>query len=139
MAERKQTPDILSAILTADPAAVEAPATPAKASRPAAKKPATTKEKAATQSKPVTKSQPAAQAKKQAGWEYLCISFQQYHGWRARFINGQEILNWTGGIELLEHLRQLGAEGWELCAASAGEPMYGASDVRQLFFKRPLP
>ena len=138
MAERKQTPDILSAILTADPVVEASPASP-KSSRPAAKKPAAAKEKTAAQSKPAVKSQSVPQPQSPKGWEYLCISFQEYKGWRARFINGQEILNWTGGIELLEHLRQLGVEGWELCAASAGEPMYGASDVRQLFFKKPLP
>ncbi len=130
MAERKQTPDILSAILTADPELEAAPASPK--SRPSvAKKAAPVKPKTASPARP------AAQPKGPPGWDYRCVSFQQYKGWRARFMDGEEIANWTAGPELLEQMKLLGAEGWELCAASAGQPMYGASDVRQLFFKRP--
>lgn len=132
MAERKQTPDILSAILTADPE-LEAPPPPPKASLAPAKKTAPAKPK------PAASARPAPQSRGSAHWEYRCVSFQQYKGWRARFIDGEEIASWTAGPELLEHLRQAGAEGWELCAATAGQPMYGASDVRQLFFKRPKP
>jgi hypothetical protein len=130
MAERKQTPDILSAILTADPELEALPAPP-KASPPTAKKAAPAKPK------PAASARPAPQPKGPAHWEYRCVSFQQYKGWRARFVDGEEIANWTAGPDLLEHLNRLGAEGWELCAASAGQEMYGASDVRQLFFKRP--
>jgi hypothetical protein len=118
MAERKPKPDISSENLDASPKIPKRPS-----SKPsAARKP------------PVVK--PVPQVERPPSWEYLCVSFQFYIGWRPRFLNGQEIFNWSGGVELHDYINQLGAEGWELCAASAGESMHGSGDKRQLFFKR---
>jgi hypothetical protein len=69
-------------------------------------------------------------------WEYRLVSFQDYKGWRPRFINGSEIEGWTGGPLIHDYLAQMGEQGWELAAASSGERLYGAADRRQLYFKR---
>jgi hypothetical protein len=69
-------------------------------------------------------------------WEYRMISFQDYRGWRPRFINGEEIEGWMSGPLIHEYLATMGDQGWELAAASSGERLYGAADKYQLFFKR---
>lgn len=78
----------------------------------------------------------AAETTQTSVWEYLVISFQDYKGWRARYRNGEELANWTNNPPLHEYLQQLGEQGWELAAASAGEKLYGSSDTRQLYFKK---
>jgi hypothetical protein len=65
------------------------------------------------------------------------VSLSDYHGWRPRFINGQEIDRWMDGPVIHDYLDQLGQEGWELVGANAGKRLYGSSDQYQLFFKRP--
>jgi hypothetical protein len=70
-------------------------------------------------------------------WEHRIVSFQEYHGWRPRYENGVEIAGWMHGPLLDDFVVQAGADGWELTAATAGERLYGISDRRQLYFKRP--
>ncbi len=41
------------------------------------------------------------------------------------------------GPVIHDYVAGLGDEGWELIGASAGERMYGLTDLRQLYFKRP--
>jgi len=71
-----------------------------------------------------------------ANWEYLVVSFQQHNGWRARYVNGDELPAWSNGQVIHEYLEARGGEGWELATASSGERMYGNSDLYQLYFKR---
>ncbi len=114
MAKRKQTPDVLAEILGGEPALVET--------------------QPILQPKPV----PAVPGPDVPpdGWEYIVVSFQDYKGWRPRFKNGRELKDWMNGPLLHEYIEVMGAEGWELAAASAGERMFGNADHHQLYFKR---
>jgi len=48
-------------------------------------------------------------------WEYLFVSCQfSKTGWKPRFENGHEILNWENGAALPEYASNKGVEGWEL-------------------------
>jgi hypothetical protein len=123
MAERKQTPDVLADILGAAPP-IEAP-TSATASPPAR-----------SPSRSTAPAQKIQRAEHGSRWKYRVVSFQDYHGWRPRYENGVEIAGWMRGPLLHDFLDQTGEDGWELTAASAGEPLYGSSDKRQLYFKR---
>jgi hypothetical protein len=138
MADRKQTPDILGEILgeavaPAAPVAEPTPARPSPARRSqAARRPATE-----------AKDQPtamgsAAEAPLPAGWEYLIVSFQEHNGWRPRFINGQELEDWTEMPVIHDYANLLGDVGWELAGAANGT-LYGLMDSKQLCFKREKP
>ncbi len=98
---------------------------PARKTQPAAKKPV-----------PAKRQPQKPAAVKPVHWEYLLVSFQEYHGWRPRFINGKEQANWVDAPVIHEYIQQLGKDGWELAGASAGRPLYGRVDDRQVFFKR---
>ena len=63
-------------------------------------------------------------------------TFQDHNGWRLRYLDGREVKGWADGLLIEEALQQLGEEGWELAAASAGERLYGSADKHQLYFKR---
>lgn len=69
-------------------------------------------------------------------WDYIIVTFQDHRGWRPRFENGKEYLNWMQLPLMHEYLNQLASDGWELVSTSAGEPLYGITDKRQLFFRR---
>jgi hypothetical protein len=124
MTERKGTPDILGQILSGAASADQPPAPPA-ASTPIA-----------PVAPPQVTRTPRAAASKQAKWEYLVVSFHDQNGWRARFVNGHELENWTQGPQLHHVLDQLGADGWELINVVKAEPLYGTMDRIQAFFKR---
>ncbi len=124
MADRKQTPDILSEILSGMPAS-EAMSAHIPTS------PAIIKSK----SKPAPKIVREPRSKK-IQFEYQVVSFQDYKGWRSRFINGKEVPNWMSAPLLYELIQERAREGWELISATSGEQLYGNSDKRQLFFKR---
>jgi hypothetical protein len=124
MAERKQTPDVLADILGAA-SPVE---TPTGAAAPPATRPP---------NPPAVPAMKMQRAEPGPRWKYRVVSFQDYHGWRPRYENGVEIAGWMRGPLLHDFLDQAGEEGWELAAASAGESLYGSSDKRQLYFKRP--
>lgn len=134
---RKETPDVLAEILTAAPAI--APSQPPVAVQPApprARRSAKPKAQAASSaSEPAPQPQTEPKPPRER-WEYLVVSLQNYRGWRPRFINGQEIRNWAQAPVIHEYVDQLGEDGWELVAASAGKQVYGASDQYQLYFKR---
>lgn len=130
MTQRKQTPDVLAEILGGEQPGAEAklPARPALSSakeKPAAKRPV----------KPKSLAQVARQTAI-AGWQYRVVSFQEYKGWRARFVDGVEIPDWTGGPLLHEYLQQLAEQGWELVSAASGERLYGVSDRHQLYLRK---
>ena len=124
MTERKGTPDILGQILSGA-ASADQPAVPPLAQ---------------TSPVPVAPPQaaraPRAAASKQTRWEYLVVSFHDQNGWRARFVNGHELENWTQGPQLHHVLDQLGEDGWELINVVKAEPLYGTMDRIQAFFKR---
>jgi hypothetical protein len=70
-------------------------------------------------------------------FETLVVSFQEYERtWRPRYLNGEEIPGWIHSLSFDEFIHQLNLEGWQIAAASAGEPLYGRSDTRQVFFQR---
>lgn len=139
MSERKQTPDILAAILNGetppsvdfDAQALERATPPRRAKQPA---------KRAAAGKPATPAKVAAQARPGVSapmrWTYQVLSFQQNHGWRLRFIDGQEVKDWSEAATLAEMLAQMGEQGWELVSACSGEALFGRADKYQLFFKR---
>ena len=52
-------------------------------------------------------------------WEYAIVTFQDYKGWRPRYINGHELKDWMSGPLIHEYLADMGEEAWELAAASA--------------------
>jgi len=130
MSERKQTPDILAEILSGGAASAAedlesarpAPAPPAK---PKTARPAQPK-RAATQ--PATKTASA--------WEHRLASFQEYKGWRLRYIDGKEVKDWFAAPLLHEYLDLLAGEGWQVAAACSGQAMFGHADKYQVFFKR---
>jgi len=124
MTERKGTPDILGQILSGAAPADQPPAAPAAQTPPVP-----------VASPQVTRA-PRAAASKQAKWEYLVVSFHDQNGWRARFVNGHELENWTQGPQLHHVLDQLGEDGWELINVVKAEPLYGTMDRIQAFFKR---
>lgn len=69
-------------------------------------------------------------------WEYLLVSFSDYHGWRPRYINGSEIHQWMDAPLIHDYISQMGEDGWELVGATSGKALYGARDYYQLYFKR---
>src|SRR5512134_1732906 len=127
MTERKETPDILGAILSG-----ATPPDQSSAPQPAAALPA-----APATLPPVTRVEraPRAPAHRQTQWEYLVVSFHDQNGWHARFINGHELENWQRGPQLHDVLDQLGEDGWELINVVKSEPLYGTMDRIQAFFK----
>lgn len=141
MSERKQTPDILAAILNGEApseadfdAQALARATPPPRVKTQAKRPASPKAAKEEKAAPAAKSRPVMPAH----WTYQVLSFQENHGWRLRFIDGREIRNWTEAPTLDQMLAQMSEDGWELVSACSGEPMFGRADKYQLFFKRAI-
>ena len=133
MTERKETPDILGAILggatpPGQPSAPPITAPPVQPVTPAAPPPVARVERV-----------PRAPAARQASWEYLIVSFHEQNGWHARFVNGHEMENWQRGPQLHDVLDQLGDDGWELINIVKSEPLYGTMDRLQAFFKRAEP
>jgi hypothetical protein len=121
MAERKQTPNILNEIMSGTPAEAQVVAQPTKPPR--------TKPASASAVKTSPKKEP--QRKK---WQHRLVSFQDYRGWRPRFIDGVELSDWFRRPLIHEYLAQMAEEGWELVAATSGEKMYALSDKIQLYF-----
>jgi hypothetical protein len=112
MANRKETPDVLSEILGGEPS-VPGP-------------------------KPVPKTQPAPKrrpsprkSRPQPRWEYLEVIFRDYGGYRPRYVNGQEQKGWKQAPIIHEYLGQIGEDGWELVGV-------GGRDNREMpaYFKR---
>ena len=123
---RKETPDLLGELLAGPDDAQEL----APAARPASA-PSTRRSRPARKSAP-----PAPPPASPPRWEYLLISFSDYHGWRPRYINGREVRSWTEAPVIHEYVAQLGEDGWEMVGASGGKNLYGHSDHHQLYFKR---
>lgn len=121
MAKRKETPDVLADILNGGAPVV---GSVFDTLRPSATNQA------------LRQASPAPEPAEPECWDYRIVTFQDYKGWRPRYRNGQELKDWTSGPLIHDYIAQMGAEGWELAAASAGERMYGSADHHQLYFKR---
>jgi hypothetical protein len=100
MANRKETPDVLSEILGGEPAAPR-PTPEAKPKAPARRR------------APAARSSQPSKPKRQI-WEYQEVIFRDYGGFRPRYVNGEELAGWKDGPTIHEYLNQLGADGWEL-------------------------
>lgn len=100
---------------------------------PAPKKNRTTKPAAEY----VEKASPQKQAvEKKPKIEYRIVSFENYRGWKARYVDCAELDGWPNTPQVHEYLKLMGDDGWELDAVATGEAMYGAADFYQLFFSR---
>ncbi len=128
MPDHKSRPDVLADVLDGV-AAVEAPAM-----QPARGGPSRDGEPASARQGTSARWQPGGRGA--ARWECLIVSFQNYRGWRPRFINGDEVADWARGPVVHEFINQMGEEGWEVAAAAAGQPLYGAADHYQVYLKR---
>ena len=128
MNDRKQTPDILAEMLGGEipTSSTQSPSSPPSA--PAKPQQAAKSRSASRSSKRTTT--------KSNTWEYKVVSFQEYRGWRPRYINGIELPNWMESPLLHDYLDQISADGWDFAAASSGEHLYGILDKHQLYFKR---
>lgn len=139
MTDRKQTPDVLGEILGGEisegieESIAEELAAAGESEQPSKARRAQPRSSKRQQTRRRRTSKPAEKQK----WEYLLVSFQEHRGWRPRYTNGQEVADWMDGPVIHDYVGQLGEEGWELISASAGQRMYGLTDVRQLYFKRP--
>lgn len=52
-------------------------------------------------------------------WEYLEVIFYDYRGgWRPRFLNREEMVDWKKQPLIHDYLNLLGAEGWEMVSMS---------------------
>ena len=132
MANRKQTPDVLAEVLGGGSPALVSNGD-STVSRPAPKSSQAARSRKPAERRPAA---PAA-APQKTQWEYILVTFQDYKGWRPRYINGHELRDWTSGPLIHDYLEAMGKEGWELAAASGGERMYGIGDQHQLYFKKP--
>ena len=136
MAERKQTPDVLAELLSADlPAAAPSPAV---SSSPSAE-PEKAGNKVAATEQPPREPKPRPQLARQAepeAWEVEIVTFQEHRGWRPRYVNGAEVKGWLTGFLVQDYVNLRGAEGWELTGSTDRDRFYGAADGLQLYFKR---
>jgi hypothetical protein len=122
MAERKQTPNILNEIISGSPAEPMGTPQPDRSPRPPRAKPAASVKTSTTREKPRKK------------WQHRLVSFQDFKGWRPRFVDGVELADWFRLPIIHEYLSQAAEDGWELVAATSGEKMYALSDKIQLYF-----
>lgn len=144
MSSRKQTPDVLGAILggsgsaettdssSAQPTPELAPK-PVRAPRPRKPIAAQPAELADSIALP-TVALPAPAENAKVEWEYMEVVFRDYRGWRPRLINGRESSGWKSAPPIVDYLKQLGAEGWELVAMS--NPVH---NEKEAYFKRQKP
>jgi len=128
MAERKQTPDVLAELLSAE----LPPAAPALAAEP----PPT---QVTAKPQPPRDPKPRTQTLRDSipdAWETEIVTFQEHRGWRPRYANGAEIKGWLTAPLIHDYVNLRGADGWELAAAGSVARFYGAADGLQLYFKR---
>lgn len=135
MAERKQTPDVLAQLLSA-----ELPTTPAiSAPAPALPENAPATNKVVAKTQPPRDPRPRAQPIRDSSadaWEVEIVTFQEHRGWRPRYANGAEIKGWLTAPVVHDYVNLRGADGWELAATATLPRFYGAADGLQLYFKR---
>jgi len=135
MSNRKETPDVLGALLGGAPVPDASP-TPAPAPAPAQPKRTSTPRKMKAPAKDASPKVTAAAAQASPlptppQWEYLEVVFRDYRGWRPMQENGREQGNWKDAPLIQEYLKQLGEAGWEL--VSMGDRH---NNQKEAYFKR---
>ncbi len=123
MPTRKETPDVLGAVL--GEAVADSSAQPGSSS--VTTKPA--QERASRKRSNVRKLQSTQKLRK---WEYQTVTFHEYGAWKPRLIDQIEIEGWKNMPGMPDYLAQLGDEGWELAGVSKIE-----RNQIMAFFKRP--
>ncbi len=138
MANRKQTPDVLGAVL-GDPAQTAKPSTqnvtdylPSNAPRDQGEAVALPSVDGGIKGGKNPPRKIEAKVLQPRQWEYMIVSFQDYRGWKPRFVNAEEVAGWKQLPNMPEYINQLGLEGWEMSGASCT----GRNQL-QVFFKRP--
>lgn len=135
MADRKQTPDVLGALLGGEPPASRpAPAPKAQAPAKAPAEPSTpveAKAPARPKQSPSPRKTTRRSRAKQPQWEYMEVVFRDYGGYRPRYKDGQEQRGWKQAALIHEYLNQLGQEGWELVGVGGRH-----NDEMPAYFKR---
>lgn len=109
MSSRKETPDVLAALMGGQPDTPQ---------------PAAPDEPARTQRKARARGAAPAPLASAIAWEYRTLSLRDFRGWRVRAMDDAELDDWKNGPELRDFLGELGRDGWELAAvlpASHGE------------------
>jgi hypothetical protein len=149
MSNRKQTPDVLGAVLGGPrdypafneeppPAGAEpqpaaqplaAPARPPEQPRGPSQEPATVQPQRSPRPEAAETGAPDVQPRE---WEYREVIFRDYRGWRTRAVNGRELGDWKRSPTLIEYLEQAGKEGWEL--VSVGDRH---NNQKEAYLKRP--
>ena len=121
MAERKQTPNVLDEMLGDSPAE--------KTTQKPVYQPGTPKKTPSVRKRKTSGLKPKAH-------EYQIVSFQEYKGWRVRFVNGEELQNWMTQPVLHEFVQKLASEGWAVRAMTSGQNLFGVNDKYQIIFER---
>jgi hypothetical protein len=133
MASRKETPDVLGELLGG--AGLEpVPPLPAPAAAPAPPKPKKAKTPGSTPARTPKTPAPAPIAELPVQWEYLEVVFRDYRGWRAHAVNGRELGNWKNAAPLVDYVKRLGDEGWEMVSMSDQH-----RNQKEAYFKRRKP
>ncbi|MCO6453373.1 MAG: hypothetical protein J5I90_21505 [Caldilineales bacterium] len=110
MTERKQTPDVLGELFGATPKPTTTPDPPQTAPAPPPSKP----RQSARKKQSGVESQLNLLKPKPVQWEYLQVTFYEYDGWRARYVNHIELDGWKEGPSMVSYLNALGNMGWEM-------------------------
>ena len=90
MADRKQTPDVLSQVLGGGPQDVPAARAPELESEAQAPAPSQPPPRTGTEKTPARQRSSSRRKVKPQRWEYLEVLFRDYGGLRPRFVNGEE-------------------------------------------------
>ena len=128
MAPRKETPDVLGAVLNDDSTEAD-PLVQAEALLQKAK---SSRQQSSTRRKKQTVRQFEAKSRTRK-WEYRTVTFHDYGGWRPRYIDDIQIPGWKQQPQLHQYLNELGEQGWEMSGSSRD----GRSAIIT-FFKRPI-
>lgn len=130
MSNRKETPDVLGALLGGMPVPETTPApVPAQPKRTAPRKVTTTAQEAGPQM--AAAAAQAAPLPEPPHWEYLEVVFRDYRGWRPMQENGRERGNWKDAPPIQDYLMQMGDAGWELVSMSDRH-----NNQKEAYFKR---
>ena len=127
MAPRKETPDVLGAVLNDESGEID----PLEQAEAMLKKTRSSRQQRSSRRKKQTARQVETQSRPRK-WEYCTVTFHDYGGWRPRYIDGVQISGWKQQPQLHEYLNKVGEMGWELSGSSRD----GRSAII-VFFKRP--
>ena len=124
MSNRKETPDLLGEILNGPAKSAASAQIEPMAETDPSPKPTETR----TSSKP----KPKTSARKPSSrWEYMEVVFREFHGWRPRYVDGNELADWKEQPEIADFLNQLGQDGWEMVGI-----VNARRNMRDAYFRR---